>query len=523
MWTTNENATTQVEYGLTTSYGQNSTLVTTLSASHSMLISGLNPSTTYHYRVRSSDAAGNTSISQDYTFSTLSLPDTTAPNQITQVSVSEIGQSSARIAWPSASDNIGIIGYDLRWSTSLITQGNFFSATRVQALLIVPVSGTIQQYYISTGLTPATTYYFSVVAYDAAGNVSVISNVGTVTTQSAPTTQNPTPSTDPGTVSVPNTASGGGGGGGGGAGYTVYQLTDTIPPSTPGTAVGTALDGQAVLQWQNPTDSDFVRVVVRRSTVGFPAGRTDGDLVYEGSGTTYTDVHLNNDQPYYYSIFAYDRSSNYTVPVPLAVTPKAGAQQRNISVFTGDPDTDGDGLTDILEDAHGTDIFASDTDGDGYSDKTEIDSGNDPLNSPGKTNSRLVNRVKGKILLQVQRNGEAWYVNPADGKRYYLRNGAFAYQIMRKLSLGITDKDLAKIPTMTFDNKQLTVDKKLVNRLKGRILLQVQQYGEAWYVNPADGIRYYMKDGDTAYQMMRKFGLGAKTSDIIQVPYSRIK
>src|SRR3989344_2070569 len=269
MWTTNENATTQVEYGLTTSYGQNSTLVTTLSASHSMLISGLNPSTTYHYRVRSSDAAGNTSISQDYTFSTLSLPDTTAPNQITQVSVSQIGQSSARIAWPSASDNIGIIGYDLRWSTSLITQGNFFSATRVQALLIVPVSGTIQQYYISTGLTPATTYYFSVVAYDAAGNVSVISNVGTVTTQSAPTTQNPTPSTDPGTVSVPNTASGGGGGGGGGAGYTVYQLTDTIPPSPPGTAVGTALDGQALLQWPNPTDSGFVPAGGRGSSVGW--------------------------------------------------------------------------------------------------------------------------------------------------------------------------------------------------------------------------------------------------------------
>jgi hypothetical protein len=58
----------------------------------------------------------------------------------------------------------------------------------------------------------------------------------------------------------------------------------------------------------------------------------------------------------------------------------------------------------------------------------------------------LVERLKGKILLQIQQNGEAWYVNPADGKRYYLKNGDEAYRIMRILSLGITNLDLRKIP-----------------------------------------------------------------------------
>lgn len=48
-------------------------------------------------------------------------------------------------------------------------------------------------------------------------------------------------------------------------------------------------------------------------------------------------------------------------------------------------DTDGDGLTDIVEiDVYKTNPNKKDTDGDGYSDKIEIDSGYDPLSTPTK-------------------------------------------------------------------------------------------------------------------------------------------
>jgi hypothetical protein len=68
-WTTNENATSVVEYGTTTSYGSfsNSSIFTT---SHSRPLSGLSESTTYHYRVTSADYAGNVAISTDYSFVT---------------------------------------------------------------------------------------------------------------------------------------------------------------------------------------------------------------------------------------------------------------------------------------------------------------------------------------------------------------------------------------------------------------------------------------------------------------------
>ena len=57
----------------------------------------------------------------------------------------------------------------------------------------------------------------------------------------------------------------------------------------------------------------------------------------------------------------------------------------------------------------------------------------------------------GKILLQVESRGEAWYLNPSDGKRYYMKDGEQAYQIMRFLSLGITNTDLRKIAVGEFE------------------------------------------------------------------------
>jgi hypothetical protein len=69
-WTTDMPATTQVEYGLTSSYGLTTPLDSTLVTSHSAPISGLSPETTYHYRVVSMDSAGNTTRSPDFVFTT---------------------------------------------------------------------------------------------------------------------------------------------------------------------------------------------------------------------------------------------------------------------------------------------------------------------------------------------------------------------------------------------------------------------------------------------------------------------
>jgi hypothetical protein len=84
-------------------------------------------------------------------------------------------------------------------------------------------------------------------------------------------------------------------------------------------------------------------------------------------------------------------------------------------------DTDGDGLSDLVEVALGTNPNNPDTDGDGYTDKAEILAGYNPLRE-GRLSIDLnyANNQKGKILLQVEGNNEAWYVSPSDGKRYFL-------------------------------------------------------------------------------------------------------
>jgi phosphodiesterase/alkaline phosphatase D-like protein len=69
-WTTDEAATSQVQYGLTAEYGSTSDEVTTLSTSHSASLTDLKAGKTYHYRVISKDAAGNQKVSDDGTFTT---------------------------------------------------------------------------------------------------------------------------------------------------------------------------------------------------------------------------------------------------------------------------------------------------------------------------------------------------------------------------------------------------------------------------------------------------------------------
>lgn len=69
-WTTNELADSQVAYGTTTLYSATTTLDSTLATSHSVSLSSLIGTTTYHYRIRSADGQGNVTYSSDQTFIT---------------------------------------------------------------------------------------------------------------------------------------------------------------------------------------------------------------------------------------------------------------------------------------------------------------------------------------------------------------------------------------------------------------------------------------------------------------------
>jgi len=67
-WTTNEPATSQADYGETSECNLTTVLDENLVTSHSVSLRGLTANTTYHFRVKSKDEAGNEVVSEDFTF-----------------------------------------------------------------------------------------------------------------------------------------------------------------------------------------------------------------------------------------------------------------------------------------------------------------------------------------------------------------------------------------------------------------------------------------------------------------------
>ena len=118
------------------------------------------------------------------------------------------------------------------------------------------------------------------------------------------------------------------------------------------------------------------------------------------------------------------------------------------------------------------------------------------------------NSLKGRILLQVQDKGQAWYISPVNNKRYYLGRPADAFNIMRKLGLGISNKN--------FDALQVTSNRKLA----GRILIKVEDSGRAYYYNPLNMKLYYLGRPDDAFKIIRSLGLGITNSNLGKISVS---
>ncbi len=177
----------------------------------------------------------------------------------------------------------------------------------------------------------------------------------------------------------------------------------------------------------------------------------------------------------------------------------------------------------------------------------------------------FVERLEGKILLQVEQSGEAWYVHPYQGVRYYLGTPQDAFDIMRKFGIGMSNRDFEKIPVADMNlsngldsdkdglsdqvedafgtdknnpdtdsdgyndkdeilsgydptgNTELDIDPVFVEGRKGFIYLQVNQNGEAWYINPDDGKRYFLGRPQDAFNVMRSLGLGITDEDLNKI------
>ncbi|MDD5431295.1 MAG: fibronectin type III domain-containing protein [Candidatus Pacebacteria bacterium] len=169
-------------------------------SAESMTVTGLNSSTIYYFALETSDEALNVSdISNVPSLETLATPpgpDIIAPAAVTDLTLSNPTTSSITASWtaPGDDDNTGVAaGYDLRYSESLITAGNFDSAMQVSGEPAPNIAGTNQSAVVG-GLLAGTTYYFALKTSDEVPNVSGISNVPSLATAEIPKTSPVVPS-----------------------------------------------------------------------------------------------------------------------------------------------------------------------------------------------------------------------------------------------------------------------------------------------------------------------------------------
>jgi peptidoglycan hydrolase-like protein with peptidoglycan-binding domain len=128
----------------------------------------------------------------------------------------------------------------------------------------------------------------------------------------------------------------GSGGGGGGAGS---PPVDTTPPNRPASLLVLGVTDGIYLQWQNPTETDYVRTVVVRKENSGPTSRTDGVVVYEGTANRYTDNTVLSGRTYHYAVFAFDTSSNYSIGVNGASSLGAFTEAQAQAQLSGIPTT----------------------------------------------------------------------------------------------------------------------------------------------------------------------------------------
>src|SRR5882672_8358225 len=185
-------------------------------------------------------------------------PDTIAPSTPAGLTASAVSSSRIDLSWNAATDNVGVIRYGVYRD----------------GVQIAYISG---RSYANTRLAAATTYSYTVAAYDAAGNASAQSSAVSATTK-AP--------------------------------------ADTQPPSIPANLAATVVSSSQInLSWSAATDNVGV--------TGYRVYR-DGTLAASPGGTSASITGLSAGVPYSFTVSAFDAAGNVSAPsAALSVTTPA--------------------------------------------------------------------------------------------------------------------------------------------------------------------------------------------------------
>ena len=165
-WITNERSDSQVEYWFNGS--KLSELDETRVLEHLVLLTNLTPATTYHFKVRSRDKAGNKAVSDEHTFTTKGEPATftTADLTITpgevnigenvtiSVSVANTGDLAGSHKVTLKIDNVVASTYPITLAAGASREVSFTTFKDVAATYAVNVDGLIGTFVVKPAPTP---------------------------------------------------------------------------------------------------------------------------------------------------------------------------------------------------------------------------------------------------------------------------------------------------------------------------------------------------------------------------------
>ncbi|MBI2473834.1 fibronectin type III domain-containing protein [Candidatus Uhrbacteria bacterium] len=156
IWTTNEPANSVVSYGTTTTYS-NTVSENSFVTAHSVVLTGLNPATRYHFQVLSTDSSLNQAFSSDGTFTT----DTDAPPANVSGLAATPADAQIVLSWINPTDE------DLSGIRVLQCVNGY--PTGPADVTCDIIGNSLETSLIQTDLSNGTVYYFGVFAYDQSG------------------------------------------------------------------------------------------------------------------------------------------------------------------------------------------------------------------------------------------------------------------------------------------------------------------------------------------------------------------
>lgn len=285
-WTTDEAANSRVEYS-TAAANNYASIASSTSyvSSHSVVLPTLTSGTSYVFRVKSTDLAGNltTSSSGTYAFTTATAM------VISGVTATGLTNTSATVTWNTDADADSYVVYatsaaDLLSGTNATTTGTATLA-----------GGAGPSYSHSVGLSSLlenTTYYYYVKSTDAPGNIITENNSGSY--------------------------------------YTFTTTYDTTAPTITGVTVALKTSDSAVITWTTNEASDSQ--ITWGASAGAPTASStrNATLTLNHSATMSS---LSASTKYYYQVNSADSHGNRATSTEDNLTTTAGDQTITNTVF----------------------------------------------------------------------------------------------------------------------------------------------------------------------------------------------